>query len=193
MQQSYEKKIKKNYKVYRLGHSTDSTRKLHNETPGTMANCNPVQDCINICQVEDAIRMQVLECRPESVKSIQSAQTAVPVHKLQNGSRQSPNSNRHRNKTTHSCYYCGTQNWTRKHSKVCKAKNHTSGRCGKKGHLDSLCRSAGTPLHMLEAQDYASPQPIQSQETLQDYNQSLETAQYSTTGSMQQPQDCTSL
>ena len=66
-----------------------------------------LQDSINICQAEDAIRMQVLECRPESVKSIQSAQTAVPVHKLQNGSRQSSNSNRHRNKTTHSCYYCG--------------------------------------------------------------------------------------
>ena len=31
--------------------------------------------------------MQVLECRPESVKSIQSAQTAVPVHRLQNSSR----------------------------------------------------------------------------------------------------------
>ena len=33
---------------------------------------------------------------------------------------------------------------------------------------------------MLEDQDYTSPQPIQSQETLQDCNQSLETAQYST-------------
>ena len=33
---------------------------------------------------------------------------------------------------------------------------------------------------MLEAQDYTNLQPIQSQETLQDYNQSLETAQYST-------------
>ena len=31
-----------------------------------------LQDCINICQAKDAIRMQVLECRPESVKSIQS-------------------------------------------------------------------------------------------------------------------------
>ena len=61
--------------------------------------------------------------------------------------------------------------------KVCKAKNHTCGRCGKKGHLDSLCRSAGIPLHMLEAQDYTSPQ---SQETPQDYHQSLVTAQYST-------------
>ena len=49
-----------------------------------------LQDCINICQVEDAIRMQVLECRPESVKLIQSAQTAVPVHKLQNGLRLKP-------------------------------------------------------------------------------------------------------
>ena len=37
-----------------------------------------LQDCINICQADNAIRMQVLECRPESVKSIQSAQTAVP-------------------------------------------------------------------------------------------------------------------
>ena len=33
---------------------------------------------------------------------------------------------------------------------------------------------------MLEAQDYTSLQSIQSQETLQDYNQSLEIAQYST-------------
>ena len=121
-----------------------------------------VQDYINICQVEDAIRMQVLECRPESVKLILSAQTAVPVHKLQNGSRQSSNSNRHRNKTTCSCYYCGAQNWTREHSKVCKAKNYICGRCGKKRHLDSLCRSAKTPLHMLEAQDYTSQQPTQS-------------------------------
>ena len=140
-----------------------------------------LQDCINICQAEHVIRMQVLECRPESVKLIQSAQTAVPVNKLQNGSKQSSNSNRHRNKTTHSYYYCGAQNWTREHSKVYKAKNHTCGRCGKKGYLDSLYRSARTPLHMLEAQDYTSLQPIQSQQTLQDYNQSLGTAQYSTT------------
>ena len=139
-----------------------------------------LQDCINICQVQDAIRMQVLECRPGSLQSIQSAQTAVPVHKLQYRSKQSPNSNRHRNKTTHSCYYCGAQNWTREHSKVCKAKNYICGRCGKKGHPDSLCRSTGTPLHMLEAQDYSDPQSPQSQETLQDYNQSLGTAQYST-------------
>ena len=33
---------------------------------------------------------------------------------------------------------------------------------------------------MIEAQDYTSLQLMQSQETLQDYNQSLETAQYST-------------
>ena len=139
-----------------------------------------LQDCINICQAEDAIRMQVLECRPESVKSIQSAQTAVPVHKLQHGSRQSPNSNRHRNKTTCSCYYCWAQNWTRGHCKVCKAKNYICCTCAKKGHLDSLCRSTGTPLHMFEAQDYSHPQSPQSQVTLQDYNQSLGTAQYST-------------
>ena len=58
-----------------------------------------LHDCINICQVEDAIRMQVLECRPESVNLIQSAQTAVPVHKLQHGSKQSSNFKRHKNKT----------------------------------------------------------------------------------------------
>ena len=138
-----------------------------------------VQDCINICQAEDAIRMQVLECRPESVKSIQCAQTAIPVHRLQNGSRQSSNSSRNKNKTAHNCYYCGAQKSTREHSKICKAKNHTCGRCSKRGHLESLCRSTGTPLHMIEAQDYTSPQPMQSQETPQDYNQSLETAQYS--------------
>ena len=130
-----------------------------------------LQDCINICQAEDVIRMQVLEYRPESVKLIQSAQTAVLVHKLQNRSRQSPNSNRHRNKTTCSCYYCGAQNWTREHSKVYMAKNYICGGCGKKEHLDSKCRSAETPLHMLEEQDYSNPQSPQSQETPQDYNQ----------------------
>ena len=51
------------------------------------------------------------------------------------------------------------------------------GKCGKKGHLDSLCRSSGTPVHMLEVQDYSHPQ---SQESVKDYNQSPETAQYST-------------
>ena len=72
-----------------------------------------LQDCISICQAEDAIRMQILECRPECVKLIQSAQTAVPVHRLQNGPKQSSNSNRNKNKTAHNCYYCGAQNWTR--------------------------------------------------------------------------------
>ena len=62
-----------------------------------------LQDCINICQADDAIRMQVLESRPESVNMIQSAQTAVPVHKLQHGSKQSPNFNRHKNKTACNC------------------------------------------------------------------------------------------
>ena len=51
------------------------------------------------------------------------------------------------------------------------------GKCGKKGHLDSLCRSSGTPVHMLEAQDYSHSQ---SEESPQDYNQSLDTVQYST-------------
>ena len=158
-----------------------------------------LQDCINICQAEDAIRMQVQECRPESVNSIQSAQTMIPVHRLQHGSKQSSNLNRHKNKTERNCYYCGAPNWTREHSKVCKAKNSICGKCGKKGHLDSLCRSTGTPLHMLEAQDYSHPQ---SQESMQDYNQSQETTilhtilhikRRVTTSEMQQPQDCTSL
>ena len=69
-----------------------------------------LQDCINICQAEDAIRMQVLECRSESVNSIQSAQTTIPVHKPQHSSKQSSNFNRHKNKSTENCYYCGAPN-----------------------------------------------------------------------------------
>ena len=126
-----------------------------------------LQDCINICQVKDATRMQVQEYRLESVNSIQSAQTMIPVHRLQHSSKKSSNFNRHKNKPTQNCYYCGAPNWTREHSEVCKAKNSICGKCGKKGHLDSLCRSSGTPLHMLEAQDCSHPQ---SQESLQDYN-----------------------
>ena len=59
-----------------------------------------VQDCINICQVEDAIRIEVQECRPESDNSTQSAQTMIPVHRLQHSSKQSLNFNRHKNKST---------------------------------------------------------------------------------------------
>ena len=59
-----------------------------------------LQDCITIHQVEDTIRMQVQECRPESVNSIQSAQNIIPVHRLQHGSKQSLNFNRHKNKST---------------------------------------------------------------------------------------------
>ena len=126
-----------------------------------------LQDCINICQAEDAIRMQVQECRPESVNSIQSVQTMIPVHRLQHSTKQSSNFNRHKNKSAWNCYYCGAPNWKREHSKVCKAKKSVCGKCGKKGYLDLLCRSSGTPIPMLEAQDYSHPQ---SQESLQDYN-----------------------
>ena len=125
-----------------------------------------LQDCINISQAEDAIRMQVQECRPESVNSIQSAWTMNPVHRLHCGFKQSSNPNRHKGKSSRNCYYCGAPNWTREHSKVCKARNSICGKCGKKGHLDALCRSTRMSLHMLEAQDCSHPQ---SQETAQDY------------------------
>ena len=59
-----------------------------------------LQGCKNICQPEDAIRMQVQECRPGSVNSIQSAQTMIPVHRLQHSSKQSSNFNRHKNTST---------------------------------------------------------------------------------------------
>ena len=51
-----------------------------------------LQECSNICQAEDAISMQVQECRPESVNSIQSKQTMIPVHRLHQGFKQSSNS-----------------------------------------------------------------------------------------------------
>ena len=104
-----------------------------------------LQDCINICQAEDAIKMQVQECRPESVNLIQSAQTTIPVHRLQYSSKQSSNFNRHKNKSTQNCYYCGAPNWTREHSKVYKAKNSICGRCGKKGNLIHYAEAAGHP------------------------------------------------
>ena len=121
--------------------------------------------------------MQVQECRPESVNSIQSAQTMIPVHRLHHGFRQSSNNHRNKNKSTCNCYYCGAPNWTREHSKVCKARNSMCGKCGKKGHYDSQCRSFETSIHMIEAQDC---QHTQSPETAQDFMQSAGTPQYST-------------
>ena len=80
-----------------------------------------LQDCITICQAEDAIHMQVQDCRPESISTMQSAQTMIPINRLQQNPRQSHNSNKNRNKSKN-CYYCGVPNWTREHSRVCKAK-----------------------------------------------------------------------
>ena len=141
-----------------------------------------LQDCITICQTEDAIHMQVQDCRPEyigkaqdvqtmipeSITAVQSAQTMFLVNRLQQSPRQSPNSNKGRYKSR-SCYYCGAPNWTREHLSVCEANNYICGNCNKRGHLDSMCRSR--PMHMLEAQS-----TVQS-ETTQDYAHSLEIAQ----------------
>ena len=141
-----------------------------------------LQDCTSICQAEDAIRMQVQDCRPESANVIQSAQTMIPVNKLQHGPKQPSNFNRHKNKSSKNCYYCGAPNWTRENAKICKARNSICGNCNKKGNLDSMCRSKGTLVHMLETQS-------QSQESAQNYNHSLETAQYYN----QSVRDCTVL
>ena len=46
-----------------------------------------LQDCITICQAEDAICMQVQDCRPESISTMQSAQTMIPVNRLQQNPR----------------------------------------------------------------------------------------------------------
>ena len=103
----------------------------------------------------------------------------IPVNRPQYGPKQPSNFNRHENKSNKNCYYYGAPNWTREHSKVCKARGSICRKCGKKGHLDSLCRSNGKPMHMLEAQDYSHPQ-FRTQEPPQDYNQIPETVQYST-------------
>ena len=104
-----------------------------------------LQCCITICQAEDAIRMQVQDCRPESISTMQSAQTMIPVNRIQQNPRQSHNSNRSRNRSKN-CYYCSAPNWTREHSRVCKAKNYICSNCNKKGHLDSMCKTR--PMHM---------------------------------------------
>ena len=155
------------------------------------------QDCINICQVEDIIRMQVQECRTESVNLIQSAQTTIPVHRLQHGSKQPSNFNRHKNKN---CYYCGVPNWTREHSKVCKAKNSICGRCGKKGHLDSLCRnSRDTPTHVRGTRlqpSTVSGASARLQPESRDciiFHTVLHVKGRVTTSEVQQPQDCAGL
>ena len=104
-----------------------------------------LQDCINICQAEDAIRTQVQECRPESVNSIQSVQTMIPVHRLQCSSKQSSNFNRHKNKTAQNCYYCGAPNWTREQPKVCKAKNSIYANVAIRGTLIHYAEAVGHP------------------------------------------------
>ena len=141
-----------------------------------------LQDCITICQTEDAIHMQVQDCRPEYIGKAQDAQTMIPesittvqslqtmtlVNRLQQSPRQSHNSSKGRYKSR-SCYYCGAPNWTREHLRVCEAINYICGNCNKRSHLDSMCRSR--PMHMLETQS-----TVQS-ETTQDYAHSLEIAQ----------------
>ena len=154
-----------------------------------------LRDCITICQTEDAIRMQVQDCRPEyigkaqnaqtmipeSITAVQSAQTMTLVNRLQQGPRQSHNSNKGRYKSR-SCYYCGAPNWTRELLRVCEANNYICGNCNKRGHLDSMCRSR--PMYMLEAQSTVQSETTQdyahSLEIAQQQNSSRETTQYST-------------
>ena len=69
-----------------------------------------LQDCISICQAESSIQMQVQDCRPESANMIQSAQTMIPVNRCQHGPKQPSNFNRHKNKSSKNCYYCGAPN-----------------------------------------------------------------------------------
>ena len=139
-----------------------------------------LQDCTAICQAGDAICMQVQDCRPESISTMQSVQTMIPVNRLQQNPRQYHNSIRSRNKSKN-CYYCGAPNWTREYSRVCKAKNYICGNCNKKGHLDSMCKSR--PMHMLEAHPTVQSETIQdctcSLETTQQQNPSIETMPYS--------------
>ena len=105
----------------------------------------------------------------------------IPVNRLQQNPRQSHNSNKSRKKSKN-YYYCGASNWTREHSRVCKAKNYICSSCNKKGHLDSMCKSR--PMHMLEAQSIAQSETIQdsmhSLESAWQQNPSLDTAPYST-------------
>ena len=145
-----------------------------------------LQDCITICQTEDAIRMQVQDCRPEYIGEAQNAQTMIPeamtpVNRLQQIPRQSHNSNKGRYKSR-SCYYCGAPNWTGEHLRVCEANNYICGNYNKRGHLDSMCRSR--PMHMLEAQSTVQSETTQdyahSLEIAQQQNSSRETTQYST-------------
>ena len=104
------------------------------------------QDGINICQAEDAIRMQVQECRPESVNSIQSAQTMIPVHRLQHSSRQSSNFNRHRNKSAQNCYYCGAPNLTREHTlRYAKLRTLYLANAARRGTLIHYAEAVGHP------------------------------------------------
>ena len=104
-----------------------------------------LQDCINICQAEDAIRMQVYECRPESVNSIQSAQTTIPVHRLQHGSKQSSNFNRHNNKSAQNCYYCAAPNWTRKTLRYARIRTLYMVGVAKRGPLIHYAEAVGHP------------------------------------------------
>ena len=120
-----------------------------------------VQDCRPeyIGKAQNAQNAQTMI--PESITTVQSAQTMTLVNRLQQSPRQSHNSNKGRY-MSRSCYYCDAPIWTREHLRVC-------GNCNKRGHLDSMCRSR--PMHMLEAQS-----TVQS-ETTKDYDHSLEIAQ----------------
>ena len=133
----------------------DKDRLIRDTIVSGIRSLRAYQKCLDTslpstCQAKDAICMQVQDCWIESISMIQSAQTMIPVNRLQQNPRQSVNSNRSRNKSSKNCYYCGAPNWTREHSKVCKAKSFICGNYNKNGHLDSMCRSR--PMHMLDTQ-----------------------------------------
>ena len=120
------------------------------------AKDSSLQDCINICQAEDAIRMQVQECRPECQLHLEYADyNPSPDSSMASNSLRTSMGTKirlHRTATI-------VEHQTGQESTLRYARLKTlCGKCGKKGHLDSLYRSSGTPVRLLEAQDYSHPQ-----------------------------------
>ena len=155
-----------------------------------------LNECIRICQTEDATRRQVQALRPESTDCSDS----TPLHHInefpqtrprtsfrgrggyrpyrggrtsQRGGTGGPRRDyRHSTETT--CGYCGQ--WPHKAGEDCKATGQECSYCGRLGHFSKVCRQR--LYHQQSHSDKTAVKHIDTEEQPPDYFQSEYTTPY---------------
>lgn len=138
----------------------------------------------NNCDIRDEALKQswkLSELRQEGMKMESAARSGAQISNESSLNRigkysyshmkkglESRNTRNEEKQTSINCYNCGGKvaGSISKHKKQCSARTHTCGKCAKKGHFDSVCRSSKV-INMLDTEGDAVRHTSPSQLTLE--------------------------